>query len=430
MQTTSALIGFSHRKTSFELLGRIAISPPYLPGMLQALRADPAIEEVAGLATCNRTEFFCLTRSPEQARDTVLNRLSELQCLTVPELEPHCMTLEGSEAVRHLLAVACGIDSLIVGEYEILGQVRQALEAARKCGTAGPFLETIFQRALRTGRIVRERTNISRGNLSVASAAAHLIGERLPDLAGRRALVIGSGEAGRQIVRSLAKSGIASTMIANRTPGRATSLAGELGCTPVPMEKIGEAIASSDIVICATAAPHYVVTQQLAQEAGAPAGGVRVFADLSAPPNIDPAVARLPGSVLLTLGDLRSIAGQNEAQRHEEIQRVERLIDEELAGIESWARTFPVQEVVRDFRRTMEDVRRQHLRRHGRRFDKATREEMDRHTRSLVDAMLHEVTARLSSLDPDTAEGRRALRMARELFGGVTNGRHSPSEHE
>ncbi len=424
MQMYPTVVGFSHRKTSFELLGRIAISPAYLPGMLRALRQEPAIGEVAGLTTCNRTEFFCLARSVEHTRRAVLHGLSELQCMTVEELEPHCMALEGSEAIRHLLGVTCGIDSLIVGEFEILGQVRQALDTARKAGTAGPFLDNLFVRALRAGRAARESTNISRGNLSVAGAAVALIRERVPDLAGRKALVIGTGDTGHQVVRALAQSGIAAMMLTNRTTGKAQTLAEQMGCTPVPMERMVEAIAACNVLICATAAPHYVVLRQMVEEAGAPAGGgARVLVDLSAPPNIDPAVAGVPGAVLLTMADLTGIAGRNEVQRLEEIARVERLIDEEMAGIESWTRTFPVQEVVRDFRRSMESVRQQHLQRHGRRFDEETLQQVDRHTRSLVDAMLHEVTARLGNLDPDTPEGRHELETARKLFTGGANGK-------
>lgn len=413
---TLFLVGFSHQSSSFDLLGRIAISAPFLPLMLQRLAAQEAISEVAGLATCNRTEFYCVASSREAARHAVLRCISESSGVPPEALAGQGIVLQDADAVRHLLAVACGIDSLIVGELEIAGQVRRALEVARECDCAGPVLENLFVQAMRTARTARRTTRISRGNVSVASAAVTLIAERLGDLGERRALVIGSGKVGCQVLRALAEAGVSAAMLTNRTEERAKTLAEQMGCTPVPLEKMVEALDDVDIVICSTGAPHYVVTREMIAQNGR-AGRPRIFVDLSAPPNIEPAIAECPGAVLLTIGDLHEIAERNTEGRREAITRVEELIEHETTRIVGWTGTRSTQEVVRDFRLRMEGIRRGHLDRHAQRFDDQTRRHVDRLTRSLVDAMLHEVTSNLSGLHPETPGDREKLAAARELFG-------------
>jgi glutamyl-tRNA reductase len=358
----------------------------------------------------------------------VLEKLARLRGIGFNELAGNCFCAREAEAARHLLSVASGIDSLIVGELEILGQVRKAWETAEKAGTGGPILRNLFHRAMRMGRRVRQQTNISRGNVSVAAAAVRLIGERLGGLKDRRALVIGTGKVGSQTLVALKEAGVSTLLLANRTVEKATTLAESMGCTPVSLEDMVTAITRTDIVICATGAPHHVVTREMVRQAEASDSRTRVYADLSAPPNIDPAIAGMPGVELIRLDDLQEIARTNAEMRHGEAERVQKMVDEEVAHITNWTRSAPRQRIIRDFRSTMEEIRLSHLQRHGHRYDEQTLDVIDRHTRSLVSALLHDLTGKLNSLDAETEDGRRQLELAQQLLLAPEHAEHARSE--
>jgi glutamyl-tRNA reductase len=410
------LLGFNHHSTPFELLGRIALSPAYLPRFLQAITHAPCISEAVCLATCNRTEVTCVTDDPEQAKVLILETLARLRGLDIGEIEPHCLVLTGESVIRHLLEVSSGIDSLIVGEVEILGQVRRAFEIAEQLGTARTQLRRLFTHAIRFGRVVRQKTNISRGNVSVASAGVRHVSELLGGLQGRRALVIGTGQVGSKTLQNLRDEGVETVMLVNRNAARTQILAAIEGCTPVTLDDLVDAISQADIVICATGAPHDVLTRDMAEQAYSAMPKPRIYLDLSVPPNIDPAVRTVSGTTLIRLEDLQQVAESNAEVRLGEVDRVRDLLATEVERIALAIRTAPRREIIRDFRNTVEQIRTNHLQRQTQRYDAETLAELDRYSRSLVSAILHNITAGLNSIDTETEEGQRALQLARALL--------------
>jgi len=325
-------IGFSHKHSPFEFLGRVAIAPGAVESFLRALTRDGPVSEAVAIATCNRVEFTVATRDPSGASHFLLSALARERGIDAGMLVEHAIVRRGLDAVRHLFAVAAGIDSLVVGEPEIQGQVRAALETARSAGTAGPLVAGLYNRALRAGSRARAETSIGRGKVSIATVAAQLIAERVADLPRRTVLVIGTGEMGRQTARALADGGAGTLLLANRSSESAQAAASSIGGVAVPMEELRDALRRADVAICATGAQHHLVTRAMAETAGA-----CVYLDLSSPPNVAPDVREVAGASVLTLADLREIAEQNAARRVGEIAAVEALIEEEVARFEKWA---------------------------------------------------------------------------------------------
>lgn len=408
-------VSFSHQNTPFDLLGRIALGEPNVPQLLRRLREQPGMSEVVCLSTCNRTEVFCETAEPDRAEGCVFAAISEMRNIDSTHLARHAVVMEGLDARRHLLETAAGIRSLIVGELEILGQVRRAIEVAEAEGTAGRELGALFHRAIQMGRRARSETGISRGNVSVASVAIGKIRDELHDLRGCRALVIGTGEVGSKVLHLLNDSGVAAMMLVNRTAEKAHTLAQQMGCTPIPMERMVEAMAGADIVVCAVGAPHYIVRTEMVRTP-APTAGCRILVDLSAPPNIDPAVAQVPGNVLFTIADLQDIAGRNSSMRQQEIRHVEEMIEQEMNRMEHEPEMRAREQLIRDFRVAAEAIRSRHVQHGARRFPPECHQQLERYSRSLVSAILHGIVKNLDRMAIDSPDAEHELEIARKLL--------------
>jgi glutamyl-tRNA reductase len=406
------VLTFNHKNTPFELLGRIAIREREMPTFLAGVGAELALREVVCVSTCNRTDVYCVADSASTARRLVIEEIARWSGVPESDLSERALVLEGAECWRHLLATAAGIGSLIVGEVEVLGQVRRAWEMAEASGTGGRVLRDLFQRALQVGRRARRETRISRGNLSVASAALGMLRERIEDLAGARVLVVGTGELGRQLMRLLAQAGVRSPVLVSRSRERAEAAAREAGGTPTAMEGLAGALAHADIVLCACGAAEPVLTEAMARAVG----GRRVVVDLSAPRNVEPGVAGVEGYTVFTIADLEDIARANSAQRHGDVRRVVEMIDTEIARLEEEAGALPRQELVRAFRLQAETVRARHAARFGGRLGGENREELERYSRSLVSALLHGIVANIHQLPLEDGVDGDALEVARRLL--------------
>lgn len=409
--------GLSHRTASFEALSEVSFASYQLAEFLRELREAPGVLEAAALATCNRLEIYAVTDPSEDAAPAVLRALADNRGVEPATLQRDAFFLHSGEAIRHLFRVACGTDSMIVGEYEILGQVRRALELARGVGSCGPALEKFFEASIAAGRKARQQTAISRGSLSVAGEAVALAGERLGSLRGRKALVIGSGEIGELTAKALVKGGVSTLLIGNRTLDNARALAEEIGCTAVPMEDITRQTADSDLVVCATGAPHHILTASMV-EAVMAARRERPLAllDLSVPRNIEPRAGGIPGVHLLTIESLRQGAEENRERRLGEIAMVEQIVESEAAAFERVHNRRHAQDFASRMRQDMEAIRRRHLARYGKQFPEDCHPQLDRLTRSILSQVLHKLTVNLRDLDLQTTEGRRMFEIACRLF--------------
>ncbi|HLV59016.1 MAG TPA: glutamyl-tRNA reductase, partial [Natronosporangium sp.] len=313
------VVGASHHTADLAVLERLAVAGADLPDALAHLVRRPHVAEAVVLSTCNRVEFYAGVTSFHGGLADVSGALAERAGMDPTTLAPHLYVRWDADAVRHALRVAAGLDSMVVGETQVLGQLRAAYAAATEADTVGRLLHDLMQQALRVGKRVHAETGIGTAGRSVVTAALELAAARLagadPDggagLRGRPALVIGAGAMGSLAVATLARVGATPLVVANRDPGRAARLARSYGGRAAPLSQVGELLPTVDVVVSATASTGQMLTAGTAADALAtrPAGRPLVVCDLAVPRDVDPAVARLPGVHLIDTDHLASTDG-------------------------------------------------------------------------------------------------------------------------
>jgi glutamyl-tRNA reductase len=389
-----SVVGVSHQTTPVELRVRITFGESELPDALKTLGHGVI------LSTCNRTEVYSTDdwHSIDQAIGPFLSsRLNEGS----DALAPHLYVLHGESAVRHLFAVASGLDSLVLGESQILGQVRHAIDIAQATGTAGPVLVRAFGEALRVGRRARTETFIGRHAVSVSYAAVQLARQIFGQLAGCRVLVVGAGEMGELTTRTLVSQGVGSLAVVNRSLAHAETLAARFGGRAMSFDNLVPALRESDIVISSTDAPGYVISRSAAAEAIAERSDRPLFLiDIAVPRDVDPDVRSLPNVHLYNIDDLRALCDYNRQARQGELQQVQSIINEETARFASWWRIRAAVPTIRALRDRAEQIRQAELTealaglRH---LDENDRQIVDALTRAIVNKLLHQPTVHLKS---------------------------------
>ncbi|HYM14661.1 MAG TPA: glutamyl-tRNA reductase [Dehalococcoidia bacterium] len=406
------LVGISHKTAPVAVREHFAFAPAELPGLLQRLGERYA--GAAVLSTCNRTEVY--VAGPRVVGDPrpIEALLSQIKGDAPMEGAPF-FALSGKEAARHLFRVASGIDSMVVGESEILGQVRASFNAATAAGTHTPALSRLFHSALRAGRRVRTQTEIGRRSVSVSSTAVHLARDVLGDLAGKTALVVSAGEAGKLTARSLAGSGVSRMLVTTRNPDRAAGLAAELHGEPVPFAQLAAAIAEADIVISSSAAPAFLIDRPLVEGAmrARPARPLLLI-DIAVPRDVDPAVRGLPAVHLHDIDDLQAVARHNMHLRRAEMAQAEAIVDEEVAKFGDWLRSLEVLPTVAALRTRAEAVRAAEIERTLAKttMSAADRKRVEAMTAALVKKLLHDPITRLKT----PGDGERYVEATRALF--------------
>lgn len=410
--------GLNHQSAPLSLLEKISLAEEDMGGFLRSLGESEAFEEIAGLSTCNRTEFYFVSRHQETARSLLLNHLGRFGGgLQVDDLRYYGYFHEDYHATSHLFRVAAGIDSLMVGESQILGQLRRAWENAQSLGTSSAVLNALLGRAVGFGRRVRSETNIARGNISVAAVAEKIAALTFPDLASRSVLMLGAGETAELASQHLHKAGVGRLMVLNRTLEHSERLAERFGGEAVAMELLQSAIQHADVVVAATGAPHYILSKS-GVEGIQVARGERplLLIDLSLPRNIEPTCQDVAGVILYSMEDLESIASENRRQRSREIDLIEGLIDAETREFLREAMAVETNEIIGGLRRRSEEIRLAHLKRFSRGLGEEEVARLSRYSDSLVRAILHDLTRELRASDLETEKGRLRIEIARELF--------------
>ena len=407
------VVGVNHRTVPLELLERLAVTADRLPKALHDLVSRDGVAEAVLLSTCNRTEIYVQAEKFHGAVADVRNFLCELAFLAPEELSDHLYTFHDAAAVAHLFSVAAGLDSAVLGESEILGQVKSAWEVAAAERAAGSALHLLFRHAVEVGKRVRTETGIGRSSVSVSSAAVALASERLDGLQGRRVLVLGAGDMGEGMLVSLVAAGVQDVRVANRTAARATALADRVGGRAIPISELGAALAEVDVLLTSTGASDFLV-DAASLEARA---GERplLIVDVAVPRDVDPSAGELPGVTLLDMDDLRAFADVGLAERRREIGKVRDLIDEEVARFRDVATGREVAPLVAALRARVEELRVAEVERASKGMSADERAALDTATRSLVAKLLHEPTVRLKD-EAGTARGERLAEAIRELF--------------
>jgi glutamyl-tRNA reductase len=402
------LVGLDHRSAPLELRERIFVEGVDLVALLLALHQEP-LAEVVILSTCNRFEVYASGADPERAPNVIVERLATLRATPPDQLTGALYTKTGADAARHLLRVAAGLESLIVGESQIQGQVAVALRTARTTRTAGLSLSRLFSSALHTGKRARSETGISRQTLSVSHAAARLVERELGALAGRRVAIIGSGAMAALAMQAIRTQGATDLCVVSRTYEKAYALAQRHHAQAFPWALKEQALRDADAVVVATRAPHLLLHADDFSPGGALAPGSGsdaprpVVIDISVPRAVDPAVRDLSGLRLYDIDDLQVIVANHQDLRRSDVERVEQIVDEELASHRAWMQSRRVVPVITALRQQAETVAHEELERALRRAP-----DLDDREREVMAEMAHRIVAKLLHAPTITLKARAA----------------------
>jgi glutamyl-tRNA reductase len=408
-------IGLNHSQAPLELRERVAYTGETRWQALAALTLDYA--EAVVLDTCNRGELYIFDDRDDLA-PSLQNFLVEFHQLPPDSLSPYLVTLKDREAAQHLCAVASGIDSLAVGEAQIMAQVHGAFAFATAQGACGPILSALFRQALSAGKRARSETAIGRGATSLGSLAIERARESMGTLDGRIALVIGAGCMSTLAARALQSAGVETVRVANRTLARGQALANGMGAEAISFAQIAGALREADIVVTATAAPHVILSHAVVASAMAERNKPLCLVDLALPRDVDPDIAVIPGVRLIDLDGLRSSAELSLAQRRGEVSRVRAIVMEESETFWRWLQTRRLAPTITALRRHAEQVRQSELADHKGRLQKLSAQErkaVESMTASIVGRLLHEPIVRLKAR-AGAGDGDGFAAMLRELF--------------
>jgi glutamyl-tRNA reductase len=405
----------SHRSAPVEVRERVAFPPCAGRSFLRRLKDEGAVSEAVLLSTCNRTEIYAVVED-EEARGLVLDLLAEDRGVERTSLEQDTYWLTDAEAVRHLYRVASSLDSMVVGEGQILGQVREAYRAATEEHCAGQILNRLFHTSLRVGKKVRSETGIGDSSLSVPRVAVKLAEEVFGDLAGRQVLVLGAGDMSELVVKHLKDRGVAELLIANRTPQRATLLAERMGGRAVAFDALADELPEVDVVVSSTGSGEWVVQSETVAGALALRSEPLFFIDIAVPRDIDPVVQTLERVYLYDIDDLQAVVERNAEGRQDAAEEGEAMISPAVLEFTGWLSTLHVVPLIQELRDRAEQIRRHELARVLSRMELSSEEaaSVERMSHSLVNKLLHgpiqEIKARAEAGSPlESSEVRRRL---------------------
>jgi|TARA_B100001964_G_C14251884_1_gene610370 glutamyl-tRNA reductase len=408
--------GLNYRTASTELLERVAVNDRHLPDLL--LKLHRQLGEALVLSTCNRTEVYTTGEDFAVERERLMQALGDMSDLTETEIAEVAYVYGGDEAIRHAIRVTCGLDSMVIGEHQIAGQVQTALRAAGEAGSVDTPLSRLFHFALRSSRRIREDTGIGRSRLTVSSIGVQLVERAVGSLRDRRVLLVGAGETGKLAARTLGRMGAGRLTVAGRNAERTERVAAELGGDWVLRENLVSAMANSDVVISATAANETIITTEMVEQAlknSDPAPSSLVMLDLAMPRDIDASVGELPGVTLYGLPDLQAIADEHRAERADAAAEAETIIESDVPRFNESLTALATEPVIRALGAHAEEIRQRELHSGLRRLRDLNNEE-----RTVIESLTKSVVSKLLA-DPitflRTSDDREAANAVSRLFG-------------
>jgi glutamyl-tRNA reductase len=408
------VIGLNHRTVPIELLERFAIPADALAKSLHDLCGRSSVSEAVVLSTCNRTEVYALVERFHPAVADIRDFLCDLAHVAPEEIADHVYSEHDTDAVRHLFSVSAGLESAVLGESEILGQVRTAWERAVAEGASRSSLNLLFRHALEVGKRARTETAIGRSTASVSHAAVAMARDRLGSLDGRTVLVIGAGEVGEGIVVALAAAGASEVFVANRTIGKAEVLAERVNGVAVGLDAVPSALAHADVVLTSTGAGVLLTDDDVPNRNGRPL----LVIDVAVPRDVAPSVGYLPDVTLLDLDDLREFASRGLAARAGEVDAVSAIVTYEVDRFQSVAVGRQVAPLLSQLRARAEEIRLAELERYAAKLaglDDRQREAVEALTHGLLAKLLHEPSVRLKA-EAATPQAERNAAALRDLF--------------
>ena len=427
---TTLCLGVSFRTAPIAVREKLALSPSGLSAALARFGCGrdsrpEGLDELAIVATCNRLELYAAGPSGAATIETLESLLIEITGIGADDVRDALYRHEGVDAVRHLCRVAAGLESMVLGEPQILGQVSEAYSLATAHGSCGAVLSTVFRSAIRAGRRVREETGISRNAATVSSVAVKLATETVGSLEQAVVVVVGAGEMAELAATALRQRGVHELRVVSRTREHAAELAGRIGASTVAFERLEEALHAADIVITSTAAPHVIITPEMADRAmiGREARPL-VFVDIALPRDVDPAVATIANVSCFDLDHLQAYVSSTLAEREGEVPRAEKVIESEVVPCMQALRQLGIAPLIADLRTRADEIRQRALDtalKHLSHLSAADRARVEAFSEALLNKLLHEPTVRLKQEAGSERAGHYASAV-RDLFGLATAG--------
>ncbi len=415
-------LGISHKTAHVELRERLAFTASAAVEFAGEALQSAEVREAVAISTCNRTEVYLVVGDPVRAEADVLGLLAGLASIRPTELAEAIYALRNCEAARQLFRVTAGLESMIVGEAEIQGQVKRAYEAALAAGHTGPLSNRLFSAALTAGKRVRSETAIGSSRVSVPSVAVDLAARVLGSLEDRHVTILGAGETSELTAQALAAQGAGTIFVANRHADRALGLARRFGGSVVGLDGLPEQLASADIVVSSTSSPHTIVGVEelatvVARREGR-GGRALLLIDIAVPRDIDPRCGELPGVTLYDIDDLQEVVARNLSSRAEEVPRAQEIVEEEIHRFARWLGQLDTLPTVSALHEHADALVEQVLAENSERWESASARDMARTeaiARAVAKRLLHEPTIRLRSLTEE--RGHSSVELVRELFG-------------
>lgn len=426
------VVGLSHRTAPVEVRERLAVPPGRLEQELREISANGRFDEALLISTCNRVELYATSANPIEAAQSAKKALAER--LSDAATDEVLYQQRGVDVIRHVFRVASSLDSLVVGEPQILGQVKEAFDAAKGAGTVGTLLGRCFTQAFATAKRVRNETGIAEGTVSVSSIASELAKKIFGNLEGRRTLLLGAGEMGESAARSLRQTGTQLHVI-NRSEERAQKLAEACGGRAVPYERLSIELAEADVVIASTASPNFILTPKLMK------GVVRTrrhrplfIIDIAVPRDVDPRVGNMDNVFVYDVDDLQQVADENLSVRAKEAAQAEHIVEEEVESFLSWRRSLELAPTIVALRKRFAQIAEEELQRALPRLESggpSDRLVLEAMGRSLINKLLHQPLTQLKAGagEPDGALLIDALRRLFDLSAEETASKEPSTEN-
>ncbi len=411
------ILGVSHQRAGFDLLSRAAFSPEEQLEFPRILLARPLIAEACIVSTCNRNELYVRTEGRTLTREELKKCWQDFNPrLTEKDFESFYLW-ENEQAIEHLFRVTAGMDSLIPGETEIVGQVKSAFRRAASASFTGIYLNHLFETALQVEKRVRTQTSISVGAVSVAYAAVELAQKIIRRMSDKKALLIGSGETGQLVALHLKQKGIGHIYVANRTGAHARTLAEKFSGEALPLQDIHKVLPEVDLVVGATASPDYMISGPMMRQVMK----IRnqrplIMIDIAIPRDFDPALSRFENIFLHDMSSLEKIVENNKTRRREEFDKAGVIIREETGKFLQWCRGLELKPTIISLRRKMEDIRNGEIEKYRHRVDEAHWVLVEQITRGLLNKILHLPLSNLKEMEGGQGEVHRKINLVREIF--------------
>ena len=425
--------GISHKTAPVALRERLSLTGLESDRFVQDLVGSSDVREAVAINTCNRTEFYLVVADPVTAEAELLTKVARRAAIRPTELSGPVYAPRNCDAARHLFRVTSGLESMIVGEAEVQGQVKRAYEAALAAGTTGPLTNRVFTAALQTGKRVRTETSLGASRTSVSSVAVELARDAVGGLDGARVVIIGAGETSEGVACAFADRGVDAIFVANRRAARAHALAERVGGTVVPLEDLPSHLETADVVVSATASPHSIIgVDELSVVVARRAGRPLVLIDLAVPRDIEPACGDVRGVSLYDIDDLQRIVAGNLGVRDEARDEANTIVEEEIRRFASWLGQLDVLPTVTALRQQGAAIVEGVLSENAARWESASPRDLERVeaiAKAVVQRVLHEPTVRIKALSDADANhpGHGRLEIVRELFG-LESGSHGGAE--